>query len=354
MNLLKDLALKCLGWDARKSQCEFICAVKSPKRGDEFNPKEANGTLKKKVKKFKLVKLKATFGGTKKMVEKGKLVMDRETLKHHVTAYWLYMLGTVIFPDTSGNKVDAHYLQLLEHLDDMNKYSWATGVLAFVLQEMSKGSRIKCGGYLTLVQVWIYDHFPKLRLDSARDSYPYNQPTTGKWLFLDAQKKSKEERLTSLREKLDKLTVNDVVFHPDAVPDDVSVDEDDLNAFSIVTPYYGPIWHPNGYAIYNPRRMLRQLCCVQMDLDVENENFTLQVQGTKNTEKYFEPNHEPTPVVAHWNALTNYHIPRGDLVPCEEDVNACEEDYMEFYEEISHPFVINNEQQAKADAAKAK
>ncbi|XP_026458465.1 uncharacterized protein LOC113358975 [Papaver somniferum] len=271
---LEYFALKCLGWDARKSQCEFRRAVRSPQRGDEYNPREANGPLKKNVKKFKLVKLKEAFGGTKKKVEKGKLVMDRETLRHHVTAFWLYMLGTVIFPE-----------------------------------EMSKGSRIKCnqiGGYLTLVQVWIYDHFRKLGLPRAKDPYPYDQPTIRKWLFLDAQKKSKEEQLTSLREKLDKLTVNDVVFHPYAVPDDVSVGEDDLNAFSGVTPYYGPIWYPNGYTIYNPRRILRQLCCVQMDPDVEKENFTLMVQGTKNTEKYFEPNHEPTPAVAHWNALTNY------------------------------------------------
>ncbi|XP_026384159.1 uncharacterized protein LOC113279705 [Papaver somniferum] len=131
---LEDLALKCLGWDARKSQYEFRRAVRSPQRGDEYNPREANGTLKKKVKKFKLVKWKAAFGGTKKKVEKGMFVMDRETLRHHVTAFWLCMLGTVIFPDTSGNRMDAHYLQLLENPDEMNNYSWATCVLAFVLK----------------------------------------------------------------------------------------------------------------------------------------------------------------------------------------------------------------------------
>ncbi|XP_026442648.1 protein MAINTENANCE OF MERISTEMS-like [Papaver somniferum] len=263
--------------------------------------------------------------------------------------------GTVIFPDTSGNRVDVYYLQLLENLDEMNKYSWATGVLAFVLGEMSKRSRIKTnqiGGYLTLVQVWIYDHFPSLGLAKEKTPYPYGQPTTGKWLFWDPQKKSKEEQLTSLREKLDKLTVNNVVFHPYAVPDDVPVDEEDLNGFSTVSDYYGPIWYPNGYAIYNPRRILRQLCCVQMDPDVENENFNLLVEGTKNTEKYFEPKHEPTPTVAHWNTLGNYYLPLGDCVPCEGDVNACDEDYMEFYQEISHPFVINKEQQAKTDAAR--
>ncbi|RZC60202.1 hypothetical protein C5167_021948 [Papaver somniferum] len=338
---LEALAQKCLGWDARKSQCEFRRSVRSPKKGDEYNAYEANETKKNTVKKFKLVKLKAAFSETKKKVTKGKLVMDAETLRHHVTAYWLYMLGTVIFPDTSGNRVDAHYLQLLEDLDGMNNYSWATGVLAFVLEEMSKGSRIRCnqiGGYLTLVQ----------------KPYTYDQPTTGKWLFLDAQKKSKEEQFISLRERFDELTVNDVVFHPYGPPDDVFVDEKEVNAFSQVAPYYGPIWHPNGYAIYNPRRILRQLCCVQMDPDMEQENFTLQVEGTKNSGKYFEPKHEPTPAVAHWNALTTYHVKQAVFVPCEGDVTACDEDYMEFYEEISHRFVINKEQQAISDAAKAK
>ncbi|RZC61143.1 hypothetical protein C5167_022906 [Papaver somniferum] len=91
-----------------------------------------------------------------------------------------------------------------------------------------------------------------------------------------------------------------------------------------------------------------------MDPDVEQENFTLQVQGTKNSDKYFEPKHEPTHAVAHWNALTTYHVTQADFVPCEGDVTACDEDYMEFYEEISHRFVINKEQQVIYDAAKAK
>ncbi|XP_026445453.1 uncharacterized protein LOC113346073 [Papaver somniferum] len=123
---------------------------------------------------------------------------------------------------------------------------------------------------------------------------------------------------------------------------------------SIVSPLCGPIWYPNGYALYKPRRVLRQLCYIQTDPDVENENFTLLVEGTKITEKYFEPKHEPTPTVAHWNAHNNYHLPLGDCVPCQGHVNACDDDYMEFYKEISHPFVINKEQQAKTDAAKAK
>lgn len=105
------------------------------------------------VKKFKLVRLKESFADTAKKLKRGRLVMDDENIKHHVTAYWLYQLETVIFPDTSGNRVDAHYLQILENLDEINNYSWAPGVLAFVLGEMDKGSRIKTtqiGGYLTL------------------------------------------------------------------------------------------------------------------------------------------------------------------------------------------------------------
>lgn len=91
-----------------------------------------------------------------------------------------------------------------------------------------------------------------------------------------------------------------------------------------------------------------------MDPDVEKENFELQVRGTKNTENYFIPKYEPTPTIEHWNDLMKYYIPGGDYVHCGEDVNACEEDYLEWYREISHPFVINKEQQARTDKAKAK
>lgn len=156
---VEALTLKCLGWDPRKAQCEFRRSVKEPKRGDEYNPKEENGASKKMVKKFKLVRLKEAFVDTAKKTKRGLLMMDEENLKHHVTAYWLYQLETVIFPDTSGNRVDAHYLQILENLDEINNYSWAPGVLAFVLGEMAKRSRIKTtqiGGYLTLIQVTFY------------------------------------------------------------------------------------------------------------------------------------------------------------------------------------------------------
>ncbi|RZC85723.1 hypothetical protein C5167_026389, partial [Papaver somniferum] len=80
----------------------------------------------------------------------------------------------------------------------------------------------------------------------------------------------------------------------------------------------------------------------------------LHVRGTKNTENYFISKYEPTPTVEHWNDLRKCYIPGGDYVPCGEDVNACDEDYLKWYRDISHPFVINKEQQARTDKEKAK
>lgn len=166
----------CLGWSDKKEQCEFGRANKEPKEGHEYNEFEEDRIYKKKLKKIKLKTLFDEFSGTKDLVAQGKLVMTEEKTKHHVTAYLLYQLGTIFFPDTSGHVVNAHYLQLLDPLNEVNKYSWGIAGLSFVQAELRKASRRKSlyfGGLYTLVQVWVYNHFPKLRLSHAHTPWPY-------------------------------------------------------------------------------------------------------------------------------------------------------------------------------------
>lgn len=154
--VLEKLVERCLGWSDKKAQCEFRRANKEPKEGDEYNEFEEDRTYKKKLKKIKLKTLFDEFSGTKDLVAQGKLVMTEEKTKHHVTAYLLYQLGTIFFPDTSGHVVNAHYLQLLDPLDEVNNYSWGIAVLSFVQVELRKASRLRSlyfGGLYTLVQV---------------------------------------------------------------------------------------------------------------------------------------------------------------------------------------------------------
>ncbi|XP_026382125.1 protein MAINTENANCE OF MERISTEMS-like [Papaver somniferum] len=169
---LEKLVEKCLGWDSTKAQYEFRKAAKKPKRGDELNPFNADRTAKKMLKKIKLNTLFDEFSGTRDKVLGGKLVMTEEKLTHHVTAYLLYQLGTIFFPDTSGAAVNAHYLQLLDPLGEVNNYCWGIAVISFVQAELRKSSRLKSlyfGGLYTLVQVWVYNHFTGLKLSHSHD-----------------------------------------------------------------------------------------------------------------------------------------------------------------------------------------
>ncbi|KAI3923726.1 hypothetical protein MKW98_011356, partial [Papaver atlanticum] len=45
-------------------------------------------------------------------------------------------------PDNSGNKVNVHYLQLLKDLNKTKEYSWGADILAYLLDNLRKASRV--------------------------------------------------------------------------------------------------------------------------------------------------------------------------------------------------------------------
>ncbi|XP_026416366.1 uncharacterized protein LOC113311784 [Papaver somniferum] len=284
---LEKLVEKCLGWDSTKAQYEFRKAAKKPKRDDEHNPFNADRSTKKMLKKIKKV---GDDGG-----------------EAYTPCDCLYQLGTIFFPDTSGAAVNAHYLQLLDPLDEVNNYCWSIAVLSFVQAELRKDSRLKSlyfGGLYTLVQVWVYDHFPSLKLSHPHDPWPYGKPTTCKYEFLNSQDKKKEDKVLRLREKLDDLTLEDVVFHPYAYNEDqYNIDVQPID-FSPVAGYNGPLFHPGCCTMYNPRRVLRQCTCIQTIPDEDKFNFKVTKRGTKNTELNFVPKYQ----LHMWTTGTTFMI----------------------------------------------
>lgn len=158
--------------------------------------------------------------------------------------------------------------------------------------------------------------------------------------------------MLELRETLDKLTVEDVVFHPYNIASDED-EEDVVINFSPVAGYNGPLFHPGGCTMYNPRRVLRQLSCVQSVPQVENFNFKVKKVGTKNIEKNSIPKYDPAPSVDHWKNFGNYLVPVEELQDSFDEPNAADDGYMEWYEHFSHPRVINSVQQARVDKEKA-
>ncbi|XP_026379664.1 protein MAIN-LIKE 1-like [Papaver somniferum] len=168
------LAEETLGWLKDKIELEFACATKEVKYVDSST---------KKLKKIKFTALKKCFGDTNEKISKGELVMDEVTAMRTATAYLLHTLGSVIFPDNSGNKVNAQYLQLLKDLKRCHKYSWGTAALSFLFEQLGIASRLisrNIGGYFTMIQVWIYDHFSDLNLVKEDDKWVDTFPTSTK------------------------------------------------------------------------------------------------------------------------------------------------------------------------------
>ncbi|XP_026419939.1 protein MAIN-LIKE 2-like [Papaver somniferum] len=119
---LYDLTKKCLCWDEETSTTEF-------KR-----------CMKYRTRQFNISTLMDMFNGTKEKQEKGTLT--DEQVKHADTAYLLCVLGCVIFPNTSGNRVDTNLLQLLDPLEKVHEYSWGTTCHAWLMEELRKTSRV--------------------------------------------------------------------------------------------------------------------------------------------------------------------------------------------------------------------
>lgn len=130
------------------------------------------------------------------------------------------------------------------------------------------------------------------------------------------------------------------------------MEDDDVIHFSLVSGYNGPLFYPGGCTMYNPRRILRQLCCVQNVPQVERFNFKVKKVGTKNTEMNFTPKYDPAPSVDHRNNIGDYIVTVEYLEDSYYEPNAADPGYMEWYEHIYHPRVINSVQQARADKAK--
>ncbi|XP_026418873.1 protein MAIN-LIKE 1-like isoform X1 [Papaver somniferum] len=170
------------GWDSEKTNGLFDKGPKYPK------------------KEFKLVYIRNMFYGTEKK-EKEVGLSDMEC-RYAAAGYLLYVLASVIFPDSKGNRVSVNLLQLLDPLEDVSKYSLGTAIIAHLNGQLSQGSRkltSQINGNLALIQVWIYDYFPSLIKDNEdvelNPKWSKGSPTGTKYLFTGYQDREQTDAL---------------------------------------------------------------------------------------------------------------------------------------------------------------
>ncbi|XP_026459689.1 protein MAINTENANCE OF MERISTEMS-like [Papaver somniferum] len=182
---------------------------------DEEKTKKEMLVGKAKQRIFHLSRLRSNFMVTKKLRHEGKAVTLQRIIAT-ANAYVLYILGAVIFPDISGARVNANFIQLLQPFDKIQDYSWGTSILAHSLTQLRKAFRAQRNqleGNMAFLQAWIYLHFLIFAKRAFENKDWDGQQYGNKYTYRSKPKKQRMDYL-NLRRQLDNLTTKDVVFDP--------------------------------------------------------------------------------------------------------------------------------------------
>ncbi|CAI0446168.1 unnamed protein product [Linum tenue] len=132
----------------------------------------------------------------------------------------------------------------------LGEYAWGAGTLAYLYRQFGIASRAEAkgvSGCLTLLQCWIYDHFPTLRPSRLEPRRSGISPQSKK-------KKRDAQMLAYYRQAIDSLTPQSVCWTPYGQSPHLTVRR---------TLYQGLLRFAEIVKPYFPTRCLRQLGYVQ-------------------------------------------------------------------------------------------
>ncbi|XP_058726824.1 protein MAIN-LIKE 1-like [Vicia villosa] len=140
-------------------------------------------------------------------------LVDAGRYEAAVRAYMLHLVACTLFADKSAYYINVHYLTLFSDLDTP---SWAWGVAALTMlytafDAASRPNTRQLASYLSLLQCWIYEHFPRIcerRIHHCAAADPCAMRWKAKQTFPG------EAPLMEYRQRLDALTLDDVMWTP--------------------------------------------------------------------------------------------------------------------------------------------
>ncbi|KAL5161495.1 Protein MAINTENANCE OF MERISTEMS [Glycine soja] len=178
------------------------------------------------------------------------------------------------------------YLEALRDLSQTGRYAWGVAALVHIyvqLNDASISSSRQLGGYITLLQCWIYKHFPSIVESTADQDYDEDSPCACRWIA--TKKTVKSIRTSAYRERLDRL------------------------------------WIPNGpvAVYYRPERVMRQFGYTQTILALPVNSWVS-----------YDDIHD------RWMHYSDHMVPTGEVCVMP---GQCVSDYMDWFFRISHPFI---------------
>ncbi|KAH1233425.1 Protein MAIN-LIKE 2 [Glycine max] len=112
--------------------------------------------------------------------------------------YLLHLVGCTLFANKSATYVHVVHLYAFRDLAHSGGYAWGVATLVHIYDQLDEACRTttrQLAGYLTLLQCWIYEHFPSVHQCVTDDTYQETSPCAS-------------------RARCDGLTVTDVSWLP--------------------------------------------------------------------------------------------------------------------------------------------
>ncbi|XP_068478444.1 protein MAIN-LIKE 1-like isoform X1 [Phaseolus vulgaris] len=163
-------------------------------------------------------------------------------------AYLLHLVGCTIFADKSATSVSVFYLGFFVDLRLTGGYSWAAAALTHMYEQLgdcSYANTKQLAGYATLLQGWIYEHFPSIGMRRMQALYSEDQP---RCRLYDA---GKGTSIVVVRSQLDTLTPASIRFCP-------YNEHREERPFEWISLFCGYLRLGNWTQLHMPERVLRQ------------------------------------------------------------------------------------------------
>ncbi|KAL5191672.1 Protein MAIN-LIKE 1 [Glycine soja] len=243
-------------------------------------------------------------------------------------AYLLHLVGCTLFANKSATYVYVVHLDAFRDLAHSGGYAWGVAVLVHMYDQLDEACRTttrQLAGYLTLLQCWIYEHFPSVHQCVTDDTYQETFPRASRWLTSKAHMKG----ITGApyRVRCDGLTVTDVSWLP-------YTEHRGVRAFQEISSFQGQLrWGPMIVTV-RLERVVRQFGYIQ---SIPPPPVSARLSHDQIDDR--------------WMEFADHLLPTGQPCLVPGQVSA---DYIEWFFRISHPFMTPTQaadQQRDAPAA---